>query len=273
MVNNKNKSKLDEVIKQTLSSYEAPYNSSDWEQMERILDAAPKSKSFRYKHNLLSIFESAKTVPKSKSAKWIFSPYFLIILILVGGAYFLYTIINSSKTPENSIDSALQNTVDSINSDTLKTTILPTIPQDVLKVENKTELTKDTIKISTNDKTSVKATETEPVKKENIIQKETNVIEKSDIKKIDKTKIDKRKDSIKAEPVFQKENPPSLIVVPDSSGRESKEKKETDQIQKEDKKLPDNHLGRNSFLLQKINADSIQKRGNLSPTDSLKGPK
>ncbi len=43
MENNTPPSKLDETLKESLSNYDAKYDSGDWARMERMLDAVPKS--------------------------------------------------------------------------------------------------------------------------------------------------------------------------------------------------------------------------------------
>jgi hypothetical protein len=55
MINNTPGSKLDETVKSTLDSYEAPYDASDWSRMESMLDAAPKSNSFKLSHAITII--------------------------------------------------------------------------------------------------------------------------------------------------------------------------------------------------------------------------
>jgi hypothetical protein len=252
MVNKKHNTKLDEVIKETLSQYEASNSIADWAKMERMLDAAPKSNSFRYKHKLLSIFESEKGAPKSKVAKWIFSPYFLIALVLVVGAYFLFNLLNSPKTTEDTTDSATKVIV---NADTLQT-IPPVLPVDVLSAESKIELPKDSIKIepSTEDNL-VKTDDIETVKKEALLAKEAALIEKAKIKK---------------EQIIKKE----LVGKIDSSKKVTKELNENNVInpvEEENKEQSIIPLGRNNFLLYN-NSDSVKKSQIQQANDSLKGP-
>ncbi|MCE9540258.1 MAG: hypothetical protein K8R85_13730 [Bacteroidetes bacterium] len=252
MVNKKHNSKLDEVIKETLSNYEASNSIADWAKMEGMLDAAPKSNSFRYKHKLLSIFESVKGTPKSKVAHWIFSPYFLIALILVIGAYFLYNILNSSKTSENTTNSTPQAI---INTDTLQK-ITPVLPVEVLKAENKIELPKDSIITEPPVEVDlVKSNDIETVKKAAMLAKEAALIEKAKIKK---------------DQIIKKES----IIKSDSSktvSRELDEKNVINPVQEENKEQSIIPLGRNNFLLYN-NSDSMKKNQNQQSNDSLKGP-
>lgn len=252
MVNKKHNTKLDEVIKETLSQYEASNSIADWAKMERMLDAAPKSNSFRYKHKLLSIFESEKGAPKSKVAKWIFSPYFFIALVLVVGAYFLFNILNSSKTTEDTTDSA---TKVIIGADTLQT-IPPVLPVDVLSAESKIELPKDSINIQpSTEENLVKTEDIETVKKEALLAKEAALIEKAKIKK---------------EQIIKKE----LVGKIDSSKKVTKELNENNVInpvEEENKEQSIIPLGRNNFLLYN-NSDSLKKSQIQQAKDTLKGP-
>jgi hypothetical protein len=52
MGNNTQNSKLDETVKQTLNHYETPYDAADWSRMENMLDASPKSSSFKWSYSL-----------------------------------------------------------------------------------------------------------------------------------------------------------------------------------------------------------------------------
>lgn len=52
MVNDTNNSKLDKVVKQTLSNYEAPFSSTNWAKMESMLEATPKSSNFKWSGSL-----------------------------------------------------------------------------------------------------------------------------------------------------------------------------------------------------------------------------
>jgi len=252
MVNKKHNSKLDEVIKETLSNFEASNSIADWAKMEKMLDAAPKSKSFRYKHKILSIFESEMGAKKSKVSKWIFSPYFFIALALLVGAYFLYNILISSKTTEDTNESA---TKVIIGADTLKT-IPPVLPVDVLSTETKIELPKDSVKIEPSEEDNlVKTDEIETAKKAALLAKETALIEKAKIKK---------EQSIKKE----------LIDKIDSSKRvtqELNEKSVINPVEEENKEQSIIPLGRNNFLLYN-NSDSLKKSQIQQAKDTLKGP-
>ncbi len=101
MAGNTDINKLYEVVKHTLSNYEAPIGTTDWPQMEELLDLAPKSKSLEFKRILQLVFESLKSIPRSNSFKKITSPYVLVGLAVLAGVYFLYPYLNSTKTSTN----------------------------------------------------------------------------------------------------------------------------------------------------------------------------
>lgn len=263
MVNNKHKNKLNELIKQTLSNYEAPYITADWPQMERILDSAPKSSSYRYKQKLLSSVESLSAISKSKSVKWLFSPYFLIAVILGLGAYFLYNILSSSNSFDDTTNATPEQT---ISMEPKESSASAYIPTDSSTVENEILPMPDTTSAAllTNDKTAVQTSEPELVKKENTVQKKINLIEK--IEKTDKTVVKK------LEPVLLKPNTTVLPVLSDSAkviGEKALEKTETNPTQLENKPQPENSPGRNNFLLPANTADSIKKYKSTQPLDSL----
>lgn len=268
MVNKMHKSKLDEVVKQTLSTYTASNSVADWAKMERLLDAAPKSNSFRYKHKLLSTVESVK---KSNSTKWLFSPYFFIALVLVCGAYFLYNILSSSKGIENTTPSAQHNI---ISADTIQKVTAPVLPVDTLSVI-KTELPKDSVAIPllTEDKALIKAQEIEAVKNEALLAKEAALLAKTEKIKADKLKADNLKKLSKQE-LINKKNATNLIDKNDSAKaatEELNEKNVINPVKEENNEQLIIPLGGNHILLYNY-SDSLKKIQNQQPKDSLKGP-
>jgi hypothetical protein len=265
MVNKKHNGKLDEIIKQALSNYEADSNNNDdWAEMEKLLEAAPKSISFSNKFDFSSFVESIKTFSKSKRIKWVFSPYFLIVLLLLCGSYFLINILNSTKSSDDSTDSTPQ-----ISTDTLQIQTQPSLPLNELNTESKTELIKDSTENQPleTDKTPLKTEITDPIK-EKTNQKETNLIEKSENKKIEKVIIDTSANLEKKEETI---SPPPIVNTADSSKTVIEGTKEKNQGKKKGKDKLVIPLGRKNFLLHK-NSDSLNKNENLPPTDSTKGP-
>ena len=258
MVNSTGNSKLYEIVKQTLSNYEAPYNLADWEQMQSLLDLAPKSKSFQFKNNLLSKLESLKTIPKSKTFKLIFSFYMLIGLAILGGAYLLYTFLNSPKTPDT-INSIPQQKIETtINTET-KLPVAPstTIIQDVQKTDNKIPQA-----ISTTD--SSLSTDKKDIEKpvESVItRREPFLIEKIESKKsvfIDTSQSDLNK----LPQTLKKGNEPAIPDTRDSSKGIIGESKEKGQKTKTTKKPAGTSA-----------SDSLTRYLNKLPQDSLKLPK
>ena len=267
MVNKMHKSKLDEVVKQTLSTYTASNSVADWAKMERLLDAAPKSNSFRYKHKLLSTVESVKT---SNSTKWLFSPYFFIALVLVCGAYFLYNILSSSKSIESTTPSAQHNI---ISVDTLQTITAP-VPVDTLSVI-KTDPPKDSLvnPLLTEDKALIKAQEIEAVKNEALIAKEAALLAKTEKIKAEKIKAENLK-KLSEQELIDKKNATNLSDKKDSAKtatEELNEKNVINPVQEENNEQLIIPLGGNNILLYN-NSDSLKKSQIQQPKDSLKGP-
>jgi type IV secretory pathway VirB10-like protein len=93
MINNTPESKLDETVKNTLSGYEAQYDASDWSRMESMLDAAPKSSTFKWSHAITVI----------------------IGIVIVAGGYGLFSVIRNSKDKNTEVNSTpvkpIENTV------------------------------------------------------------------------------------------------------------------------------------------------------------------
>jgi hypothetical protein len=82
MINNTPESKLDEAVKNTLNNYEASYDAADWSRMEKMLDATPKSPSFKW----------SQAVPV------------LIGIVVIAGGYALFNAIgNSGNTTDKPV--------------------------------------------------------------------------------------------------------------------------------------------------------------------------
>ncbi len=259
MVNNTDNSKLYEIVKQTLSNYEAPYDAADWAQMQNILDLAPKSKSFKFKHILLSIFGSLKSSPKSKIFKWIFSVYSLIGLIILGGAYLIYTNFNFTKTPDT-INSKPQQKIENTVNTGAKTPITPsnTTVLGVPKTENKIQQplnTSDSV-LPTNKKDIAKPAESAFTKKE------IDLIEKTETKKTEKIDTSSKSTFNNPQQVIKNENESVTPDTRDSSKEIIGQPKEKGKNTKVNKKKHDN-----------INADSLTRYFNSQTQDSLKVPK
>ncbi len=125
MADNTHINKLDEVIKQTLSNYEAPSDVSDWELMERMLDTAPQAASL--KHLLQPVSEKLDAF-KAGPLKRIFSPYILIAIALAVGVYFIYHVISGAKTAEKTIVPVPQQTGSPAGTGSILNPVLHSIP-------------------------------------------------------------------------------------------------------------------------------------------------
>ena len=261
-------SKLDEVVKQTLSSYTASNSSADWVEMEKLLDAAPKSNSYRYKQKLLATVEFVK---KSNSTKWFFSPYFFIALVVMCGAYFLYNILSSSKVNESSTSSTQPYI---ISADTLQTRTSPAVSLDTLSAV-KPELPQDTIKTQQliEDRDIAKTDDKDAVKKENVLAKEAALLEKSEKIKSEKIKSEKIKSEnlkkLSMEELTKKKNAISLKDKKDSAKaakEELNEKNVINPVQEENNEQLILPLGGNNIFLNN-NSDSLNKSQILQPKD------
>lgn len=231
MVNDTNNSKLDQAIKQTLSNYEAPYNATDWEKMESMLAAAPKSGNF----------------------KWSYSLNILIGILVLGGIYLIYNSINSSKKIDNTKNIEVQQPVESpVNITTTASKPLPAaVPPPV---------------VSTATVTATQV-ETPIVKEETTTKKEPVVIET----KSKTTEATDKNEKIAKKPqrVFVKGNEPIFGDMLDSSKGIVGKTKEKEETKKAVKAQPDNSIGWNSFLM-KTNLDSLKKYHDQQQKDSLK---
>jgi hypothetical protein len=233
MVNDANNSKLDQAIKQTLSNYEAPYNAADWEKMESMLDAAPKSVNF----------------------KWSYSLNILIGILVLGGIYLIYNSINSSKKIDNTKNTEAQQPAVESPVNTITTTSKPlpvAVPPPV---------------VSTATVTAAPV-ETPLVKEETTAKKEPVVIETKS-KKTEEATDKNEKIAKKPQRVFVKGNEPVFGDMLDSSKGIVGKTKEKEETKKAVKAHPDNSIGWNSFLM-KTNLDSLKKYHDQQQKDSLK---
>lgn len=254
MVNNTQNSKLDETVKQTLSNYEAKFDVGDWAKMESILDAAPKSSSFKWSYTL-NIFIGAA--------------------VLTGG-YFIYKLVNTIKTSEklevtapiieNKI--ATGNTKPEIKPLTTPSIIQP--PQTNTALTSATELSakKNNVAIVTNDKKTIPSENNniDPSLSKNLISDKTKT------KKSDKTKVNKEVEDEfnKTQQVIGMGNEPIFGDMLDSSKgiiAETREKEETKKAAKSKTEYP---VGWNTFMLSNVNLDSIKNYRAKNAKDSLK---
>ncbi|MES2593061.1 MAG: hypothetical protein V4608_14355 [Bacteroidota bacterium] len=262
MVNNTHDRKLDELVKQALTDYEVPSADSDWSQMETILDAAPKSTSTNF-----TLFESS-------SFTKVVLPYTIIAIVMLVGGYFIYTMVNSSKTEDTQIAETI--IADSVEKPT-STVIAPAkeVSKEIAKADSQKVTTVDTaakVPVAA-EKIPAKITEpvvaAKPVEKEKSAEKVTapvvKKVEKTDEEKAAKKELDKQA-AIKKE----KEKKEKDRKERERKEKERKEKLKKDSIAKSTQKKSEN-VGLNNLFLRGINADSVRKYQN-QPKDTLKAP-
>jgi hypothetical protein len=232
MGNNTQNSKLDDKVKETLNNFEARYDAGDWSRMEQMLDAAPKSVSF----------------------KWSYLPNVLIAVAVLGAAYLVYTNISSSDSSDSKAEKTV-NTKEEIKNvqpatPVQKTTTTP--PSNPLPPPvNDAALTKIDPSLKPADK---------------------KIITSADQKKQeDKSSINSEEDDYdKNQKVLGMGNEPVFGDMLDSSKgivSETREKEETKKAAKEKTEYP---IGWNNFMLSNVNPDSIKKFRERMKNDSLK---
>lgn len=257
MINNTDDRKLDELVKQALTDYETKNADSDWYQMETILDAAPKVNSNNFTFEISSFTK-------------VVLPYTIIALVLIVGGYFIYTMVNSSKTENTQIAESI--VTDSVEKP-LTTVIAPA--KELVKTDSQKVATVDTASKEhiQAEKISAKTTESvvnaKAVEKEKLAAKETSPaakkIEKTEEEKAAKKELDKQA-AIKKE----KEKKEKDKKERERKEKERNEKLKKDSIAKSTQKKSEN-VGLNNLFLQGINADSVRKYQNQSK-DTIKAP-
>jgi hypothetical protein len=256
MVNNADNSKLYDVIKEILSNYEAQYNAADWEEMQNLLNLSPKSNSFKFKHVLLSFFEFLKAFPNSKVFKFLFSRYSLIGLAVIIGIYFLYTFLNSPKTPDtinSTPQQKIENTINTATSPSITPSQKP--GQNVPKVDKKIQQPiniNDSIRSATNNTDIKKSNESETTKKENEETKKSENFKIGNVDTIAKSAFNN------IDQVIKEETKTGITDSLNSSGKHIEKNQNSDA---------------NNKNRDKIISDSLTKYLNLLPQDSLKIPK
>lgn len=192
-----NNSRLDETIKKALSNYESSYNSTDWTQMESMLDAVPHQ----------------NTLTKSRF------PLFVFALAIVVAAFIFYKVFQS----DDDIKKTEKISPHPITPPKPKTVIAKTVETPTLAVNSNKSIVEKELnpslevdsamskKSSTSDETTEKKTVKKVLKKEVTpeIKKEAQKVE-SDTVRIDDGNDSNRKRLIKSitEPI--------KIVLPDT---------------------------------------------------------
>ncbi len=228
MLNNANNNKLDHAVKQTLTNYEAPYDATDWSKMENILNAAPKSTNF----------------------EWSYSLNIFIGVAILGGFYFLYNSMNSSKTPEKVNDSISQPAVESKVNVNHEPIVAPTPATSIppAKVEPSANIV-----VLPNEEKITKAANP-PIVKEDKIEKKAN----AEVEKINTKKENPVKEPKKRQVINSMGNEPIFGDMLDSSKGIVGKTKEKEETKKAAKTTQPNRIGWNSFISQN-NLDSLKK--------------
>jgi len=237
MINNSTNSKLDEVVKTTLTEYEAPFDAGDWNRMESMLDAAPKQGSFKWSRSLTAA---------------------VVGIAVIGGSYFLYTSLNNpgtgvTTTPPPVIENK-------------------SIPAPAVTRPDPTPPAATNTVVATDEAVTAAppAAEVLPPAKENVISKpvanEQKVKEEKITKEIVKAKKEKpvkggisEEDREATQKIIGMGNEPIFGDMLDSSKGligETREREETKKAAKASKNVP---VGWNSIMFPNLNTDSLRK--------------
>jgi hypothetical protein len=255
MANEINKSKLDQVVKDSLVNYEVTFDASDWDKMKPLIEANPVANNF----------------------KWSYIIYVLGGLLVVVTTFFLYQSFSSSKSSENKIELLVKQSPKQI--------VKPIITKLVVTPVNKTTVA-GTLKEKeiTTSKSSVDSIGKEIVKPEEqtaveVVKEvapkdkkrgEKGVVEKSKSKVTDKTKKEeKTKKTDKTQKVLKMANEPKFGDTLDSSKGIEGKTKEKEKTKKAAVSQPRNTIGWGSFI-SKTNLDSFKKYQDKKMNDSLK---
>lgn len=260
MANRTDSRRLDELVKQTLSNYESAATASDWPKMENLLGAAPKIVAPSFKFPSLGVSGEGAGFLKS-----IFSSYiFIVVLMLAGGGYLLYTIL---KAPKQDVKVTAAPPSDSALS---KTDVGPAVISNAMPPENKTtevitpELNKDSVAaVKSEPAKEEKKAELEAEKKETKEEREKREAKEAKEKKeaeLTEKKEKERKEKIEADKLKSEKKK-------EEAKKAEKEKKEKERLakEKEKKEAPketlkksNNPVGLN--FLRSVNLDSLKKQ-------------
>lgn len=273
MANRTDSRRLDELVKQTLSNYESATPVSDWQKMESMLGTAPKIAGSAFKFPSLSLAGAA-------FVKSIFSSYiFIVVLMLAGGGYLLYTILKAPKQ-----DTALTT---ALPADTVVSTptVTPAVISDTVHAQNtsaseiKPEIIKDTVAAVETEPVKTETEEVKSGKKEIEDKKDTEPTVKKDEKKEKKAEKSEAEKS-EAEKLKEKKREEKKEEAKKAEKKEkdriAKEEKEKNATPKETLKKSNNPVGLN--FLRSVNLDSLKKQQEQPPLqpqqtkDSVKTP-
>lgn len=237
MENNTTPSKLDETIKDSLSNYDAKYDSGDWARMERMLEATPKSMAPKGSNTIALI---------------------LGVVVLVGG-FLIYKGINSSKKSEETTVAPVELPIEKTAEPITKTT--PPAAK-----------TKDSEPTSTSAPTVIPPSEV----KSKVPEPKTIVsaVEQKLKPVAEKRKKEKKQNTSTLDIDFPKNlkvtvmgNEPIFGDMIDSLEGIVRETKENESTKKEAVIKGSNNIGLSGLL--NLNADSILKQKELMKNDTV----
>ncbi len=237
MENNTTPSKLDETIKDSLSNYDAKYDSGDWARMERMLEATPKSMAPKGSNTIALI---------------------LGVVVLVGG-FLIYKGINSSKKSKETTVAPVELPIEKTAEPITKTT--PPAAK-----------TKDSEPTSTSAPTVIPPSEV----KSKVPEPKTIVsaVEQKLKPVAEKRKKEKKQNTSTLDIDFPKNlkvtvmgNEPIFGDMIDSSKGIVRETKENESTKKEAVIKGSNNIGLSGLL--NLNADSILKQKELMKNDTV----
>lgn len=237
MENNATHSKLDETVKDSLSNYDAKYDSGDWARMERMLDATPKSMAPKGSYNIALIVAA---------------------VVLVGG-FLIYKGIDSSKKPVETAVTPAELPVEKAAEPTIK----PAAPVAKTKVVFQPAKKEPIVIAIPEVKTKAVEIKTEPTPAE---KKEKTVAEKTKKDKKQKTTVQDT-DFTKNQKVTVMGNEPIFGDMIDSSKGIVHETKEKESTKKAAVKKGTSNIGLSGLM--NLNADSIRKQKERMKNDTL----
>lgn len=237
MENNTTPSKLDETIKDSLSNYDAKYDSGDWARMERMLDATPKSMAPKGSNTIALI---------------------LGVVVLVGG-FLIYKGINSSKKSKETTVAPVELPVEKTAEPITKTTP----PAAKTKDSEPTSISVPTV----IPPSEVKSKVPEPKTIVSAVEQKLKPV-------AEKRKKEKKQNTSTRDIDFPKNlkvtvmgNEPIFGDMIDSSKGIVRETKENESTKKEAVIKGSNNIGLSGLL--NLNADSILKQKELMKNDTV----
>ena len=237
MENNTTPSKLDETIKDSLSNYDAKYDSGDWARMERMLDATPKSMAPKGSNTIALI---------------------LGVVVLVGG-FLIYKGINSSKKSKETTVAPVELPIEKTAEPITKTTP----PAAKTKDSEPTSISVPTV----IPPSEVKSKVPEPKTIVSAVEQKLKPV-------AEKRKKEKKQNTSTLDIDFPKNlkvtvmgNEPIFGDMIDSSKGIVRETKENESTKKEAVIKGSNNIGLSGLL--NLNADSILKQKELMKNDTV----